>query len=44
MRGLSGFVKMIQGFYVFFNAGKEPARLIAVYMGAKGAKDVEPVK
>jgi hypothetical protein len=27
-----------------FNAGKEPARLLAVYMGAKGAKDVEPVK
>jgi quercetin dioxygenase-like cupin family protein len=27
-----------------FNAGKEPARLIAVYMGAKGAKDVEPMK
>jgi quercetin dioxygenase-like cupin family protein len=27
-----------------FNAGKVPAKLIAVYMGAKGARDVEPVK
>lgn len=27
-----------------FNPGKEPVRLLAVYMGAKGAKDVEPVK
>jgi quercetin dioxygenase-like cupin family protein len=27
-----------------FNSGKVPARLIAVYMGAKGAEDVEPVK
>jgi quercetin dioxygenase-like cupin family protein len=27
-----------------FNPGKEPVRLLAVYMGAKGALDVEPVK
>lgn len=27
-----------------FNASNAPARLIAVYMGAKGAQDVEPVK
>ncbi|MFN3349616.1 cupin domain-containing protein [Pseudorhodoplanes sp.] len=27
-----------------FNPGKEPVRLLAVYMGAKGAKDVVPVK
>jgi len=27
-----------------FNAGATPVRLLAVYMGAKGAKDVEPVK
>lgn len=27
-----------------FNASTQPARLIAVYMGAKGAQDVEPVK
>ena len=27
-----------------FNPGKEPVRLLAVYMGAAGAADVEPVK
>ena len=27
-----------------FNASSKPAKLIAVYMGAEGAKDVEPVK
>jgi quercetin dioxygenase-like cupin family protein len=27
-----------------FNPGKVPVRLLAVYMGAKGAADVEPVK
>jgi quercetin dioxygenase-like cupin family protein len=27
-----------------FNAGKEPVRLLGVYIGAKGAADVEPVK
>jgi len=27
-----------------FNAGAVPVRLLAVYIGAKGAKDVEPVK
>ena len=27
-----------------FNAGSEPVRLLGVYIGAKGAKDVEPVK
>lgn len=26
------------------NNGAEPVRLLAVYMGAKGAKDVAPVK
>jgi len=27
-----------------FNAGTEPVRLLGVYIGAKGAADVEPVK
>ncbi len=27
-----------------FNPGKEPVRLLGVYIGAKGAADVEPVK
>ncbi len=38
------FMEAMDAVHYGFNAGKEPARLIAVYMGAKGAKDVEPVK
>ena len=38
------FMEAMDAVHYGFNAGKEPARLIAVYMGAKGAQDVEPVK
>ncbi len=38
------FMEAMDDAHFGFNAGKVPAKLIAVYMGAKGAKDVEPVK
>ncbi len=38
------FMEAMDTVHYGFNAGKEPARLLAVYMGAAGAKDVEPVK
>jgi quercetin dioxygenase-like cupin family protein len=40
----NSFMEAMDQAHFGFNAGKEPARLIAVYMGAKGAEDVEPVK
>ncbi len=38
------FMEAMDDVHFGFNAGTMPAKLIAVYMGAKGAKDVEPVK
>jgi quercetin dioxygenase-like cupin family protein len=38
------FMEAMDDVHFGFNAGSVPARLIAVYMGAKGAADVEPVK
>lgn len=38
------FMEAMDDAHFGFNAGSVPAKLIAVYMGAKGAADVEPVK
>lgn len=38
------FMEAMDTVHYGFNPGKEPVRLLAVYMGAKGAQDVEPVK
>lgn len=38
------FMEAMDQAHFGFNAGTVPAKLIAVYMGAKGAADVEPVK
>jgi quercetin dioxygenase-like cupin family protein len=38
------FMEAMDQAHFGFNAGTVPAKLIAVYMGAAGAKDVEPVK
>ncbi len=38
-----GLMEAMDHVHFGFNAGNEPVRLLAVYMGAKGAKDVEPV-
>lgn len=38
------FMEAMDAVHYGFNPGTEPVRLLAVYMGAKGAQDVEPVK
>ena len=38
------FMEAMGDVHYGFNPGTEPVRLLAVYMGAKGAVDVEPVK
>jgi quercetin dioxygenase-like cupin family protein len=38
------FMEAMDAVHYGFNPGTEPVRLLAVYMGAKGAADVEPVK
>jgi hypothetical protein len=42
--GTQAFMEAMDVAHYGMNAGKEPVRVLAVYMGAKGAKDVIPVK